>query len=310
MSDDSYAGRAKAPWFLRLVTPVLRPRQGVRLQPGAQTVFVLSTGRTGTVYLADLMAQLDGVVSVHEPKPSRVLNAWTTAFLEGHVADDYMATALYTKRQKAMGRLQAQLYVESNNFIAGFAEALEQVFENPTIIHIVRDPRDFATSLTNRGDNVGIRRFFNEHVPYWAYVPKGLRKRDLTPLTRPLYRWQAINSYLSAYGEGRPNYHYFKFEDIFDKKQPGELRRLLSAMGATKQQIDQLDFAAQPRAHQPRFSLLDRPASSANASKYSDMAPWREWNSSEAKTCQDICGQLMERYGYGDEPAWRRLLKG
>lgn len=304
MRQSSSGGSQTAPLFLRLVTPMLRARSVSALRPAPKTTFVLSTGRTGTVYLADLLNQLDGVVALHEPKPSRVLNAWTTAFLEGRVAARFMTAALFAKRRKTLKNVRAELYVESNNFIAGFADALHDVFETPTVIHLVRDPRDFATSLTNRGDDIGLRGFFNRYIPCWAYVPDGLKKRQLTQLTRPAYRWVAINEYLSAYGKGRQNYHFFKFEEVFDKNDQTELKRLLRAIGLNAKQIAELDFEAKARSDQPKFSLLDRPSTSANASKYQAMPKWRDWSAEQKRTFDKICGPLMREYGYGDEPEW------
>lgn len=298
-----------APLFLRLVTPQLFAGKPSRLSPAKKSVFILSTGRTGTVYLADILNQLDGVLAAHEPKPSRVLNAWTTAYLEGKVADRFMAAALAGKRQN-LANLDLEFYVESNNFIAGFASSLDQVFKNASVIHIVRDPRDFVTSLTNRGDASGIRGLFNKYVPYWAYRPKGVRKSKLTAYTRPAYRWMAINQFLSDWGKNHPsNYHFFKFEEVFDKKNPVKLKPLLRAIGLTDKQISRLDFAAKPRPAKASFSLLDKPASSQNQSKIQIMAKWRNWSQADKQAVADICEPLMRRYGYGGEPDWQNGLK-
>lgn len=294
-----------APLFLRLVTPRLTANRPTKLKPAKKNVFILSTGRTGTVYLADILNQMDRVLAVHEPKPSRALNAWTTAYLEGKVADKFMAATLAAKRRKNVAGLSLDLYVESNNFIAGFASVLDQVFENAEVVHIVRDPRDFVTSLTNRGDSTGLRGLFNKYVPYWAYVPKGVKKRQLTPYTRPAYRWVAINRYLSDWGKKHPgSYHFFKFEEVFDKKEPAKLKPLLKAIGLSDRQISQLDFAARAREQKQGFSLLDKPASSQNQSKVQTMAKWPDWSATNKQAVSQICAPLMTQYGYGGEPNW------
>jgi hypothetical protein len=300
--------RRPTPLFLRIVTPLFWGAKAERLHPAPKTTFILSTGRTGTVYLADLLNQTEGVLSVHEPKPSRVLNAWTTAFLEGLIPVSDMAAALAGKRRKSLGDTRVKLYIESNNFISGFADALDQVFDNPTVIHIIRDPRDFVTSLINRGDASGIRGLFNKYVPFWAYVPTGLKKRDLSDYTRPAYRWAAMNNYLEEYGKTHQNYHRFKFEDIFNKKDNSALLDLLSAAGLSQAQIKKLDFTARQRAGQPKFSLLDRPSDSSNQSTRQHMKPWREWAEADARQVQEICGNLMKRYGYGGEREWQNKI--
>ena len=297
-----------APLFLKLVTPVLTTAYN-RLSPAKKSVFILSTGRTGTVYLADILNQVAGVHAVHEPKPSRVLNAWTTAFLEGHVSTSFMAAALYRKRRKTLGQVHAARYVESNNFIAGFADALPLLFEHPTVIHLVRDPRDFVTSLTNRGDDVGIRKFFNKYVPYWAYVPKGTKKRELTALTRAAHRWVAINQYLDTFGSAYDDYHFFTFEEAFDRKNPQAITPLLQAIGLSKKEINGIDFSAKPRQDTARLRLLDKPIDSTNRSKHEHMQPWQKWSKDECQQLHAICGDLMQKYGYGSEPEWLDKLK-
>ncbi|MCA9325296.1 sulfotransferase domain-containing protein [Candidatus Saccharibacteria bacterium] len=309
MSSDAKPRRA--PLFLRLVPSQLSAGGVKRLHPAPRTTFVLSTGRTGSVYLADLMNQLDDVVSLHEPKPSRILIAWTSAFLEGHVSRDYMSAVLANKRRKLLADVETGLYVESNNFISGFADSLEDVFDNPTVIHVVRDPRDFVTSQTNRGDSSGLRGFLNKYVPYLAYTPEGKKQRQLDALERGAYRWEAINKYLSDYGNRNPNrYHYFKFEEVFDKKNKSEMKRLLKACGLSTKQISELDFEDRSTQHaQSGFSILDKPQDSSNSSRVERMKKWREWSDEDAKRLQVVCGPLMKQYGYGNEPEWRKTIR-
>lgn len=303
--------RSTAPLFLRVVTPVLKPRKPLKISPAPRNVFILSTGRTGTVYLANLLNQVPDTVSVHEPKPSRVLIAWSAAFFEGRISLDFMSTALASKRKKLLSEIAgSQMYVESNNFIAGFADVLDELFEDAKVIHIVRDPREFTTSLTNRGDDSGLRRFLNRYVPYLAYAPPGVKRRKLTAVTRAAYRWNATNEYLDDFGRRNPNQYYrCKFEDVFDKSNPQPLHELLEQVGLSQEQIDQLDFAAKPHAEQPKFALLDRPDDSANKSKHQIMAKWPAWSQADCKQLDAICGELMKSYGYGNEPEWKNLLR-
>lgn len=294
-----------APFFLKLVTPQLRAHTiSEKLRPGKSNVFVLSTGRTGTVFVANLLEQVEGIDARHEPKPSRVLNAWTTAYLEGKVSDKFMAAALASKRRK-LADVNKDIYVEMNNFVAGFAGAANDVFENAHIIHIVRDPREFITSLTNRGDDDGIRRLFNKYVPYWAYLPKGVKKHDLTALNRAAYRWVAINQYLSDWGKTHPKqYHFFKFEDLFSRSDAHKIDPLLKAIGLTKSRLAGLNYSPQSHYKKPRFSLLDRPIDSTNSSSRQEMAKWPDWSRSDKQKVEQICGPLMKKYGYGGEPNW------
>ncbi len=300
--------RLSAPLFLKLVTPQLIAGRPRKLAPAKRSVFVLSTGRTGTVFLAGLLDQVSSVISAHEPKPSRVLNAWTTAYLEDKVSDKFMAAVLANKRRR-LAATNKDIYIEMNNFIAGFAEAASEVFENASVIHIVRDPRDFITSLTNRGDDEGIRKFFNKYVPHWAYVPRGVKKRNLDAFSRAAYRWVAINQCLSDWGKRNPDrYHFFKFEDILDHKDPHKIDPVLEAIGLTKKQIKELNYTPEPHYQKVKFSLIDRPIDASNTSSRQAMAKWRDWRDNDKKRVAEICGPLMKQYGYGGEPEWLAAL--
>ena len=58
------------------------------------TFFILSTGRTGTQFLAKRLNDEPQVYAVHEPKPSRRLRLWTVAFFEGHINNTEMRDVL------------------------------------------------------------------------------------------------------------------------------------------------------------------------------------------------------------------------
>jgi len=268
-----------APFFLRLVTPFFHASDIHKLTPAPRVVFILSTGRTGTKYIGDLLNQLPGVVSVQEPRPSRVLQAWTSAFLESKVSRDVMANVLYNKRVKLLGHPRGNLYVESNHFIDGFIDVLPEVFDNPIVIHIVRDPRTFVPSMINRGNDHGWKLLINKYVPFFAYAPEGVKRSAMTPIERESYHWVGMNRVLADYGAKHPeNYHLFKFEGIFESK---NFRELLSTIGITNEQYSQLKLDTYK-----------------NPSRYNRMPKWEEWSKADQKVLLKICGPLMKKYGY------------
>jgi hypothetical protein len=293
MQQSSLSGNNKAPLFLKLVTPAVRARSITKLKPAKSSVFILSTGRTGTKFLADVTNQLPGIDARHEPKPTLVLQAWTSAFLEGKVSDDYMRSVLYGKRHKLLKDVDVDIYIESNHFIDGFVTHLNDVFENPTIIHIVRDPRDFITSMINRGNDSGLKLLINKYVPYWAYAPAGVKRHKMTALQREAEHWQAMNRVLSEYGKSHDNYHFYKFEDVFSADKPKLLKDLYKKMGLSDKQIAQLD--------------MDR--AEKNKSRIAAMPAWQEWSAADRKQVQAICGDLMATYGYGTEAEWLQSVK-
>lgn len=284
-----------APLFLKLVTPTRQRKKDARLAPAHKSTFILSTGRTGTKFLADLLSQLDDVIALHEPKPSRILQAWSSAYAEGRVSDEYMRRVLVAKRKRLFRDMDASLYVESNHFIDGFVEHINELVQNPMIVHVVRDPRDFITSMINRGNDTGWKLLVNKYVPYWAYTAPGYKRTTMTPIEREACHWLGMNRLLSEYGKLHDNYHLFAFEDLFRSEK--SLQDVFRTIGLDDDQINQLDTS---RAEKNPSRITGKKA----------MPSWHDWSDQECQTVQKICGPLMKEYGYGEEGEWQRRVQG
>ncbi len=244
-------------------------------------VFILSTGRTGTTFLADFLNHYGNITAAHEPKPSRVLRMWSMASLEGRVSKDYLAAAFSKKRHKALKNVHTPVYIESNPFVAGFTDALKELFDDPIIIHVVRDPRTYITSSINHGNTVGLKSFFNKYVPFWVYTPKGYRQSQLEPVLRTAEHWRVINETLQKYGKSSKNYYLFKFEEVFSGKQE-KLGDLLKIIGAPKGALEEFKNSKVPR----------------NKAQHNQIKSWEEWPKSQREQVEKICGKLMQSYGY------------
>lgn len=276
------------PFILRLITPFFF-RQSKRVKSSNKYVFIVSSGRTGTKFIADYFNHFDGVVAVHEPKPSRILRMWTTAKLEGKVNDADLSSVLYKKRERLS---RTNVYIESNPYLSGFINSFDEVFESSTVIHIVRDPRDYVKSAVNHGNYGGIKNFFNRYVPYWyPDVAKivGI-KNKLNPTMRVACYWKVVNEFLSKEGLKSKNYHLLKFEDVFDDSGSG-LRQLEKLIGIE-------DSSS-------RVSL-DR----INKSKHNAIESWQEWSPSECQQMDKIWQPLAKKYGYCQEKAWKDKISG
>ncbi len=281
----------RAPLFLKLITPIFVPKHEKLSHQGTRPVFILSSGRTGTTFLANFFNEFDDVTAVHEPKPSRILRMWSSAYLRGLVSDDYMSAVLYKKRKKSLRDVHTKLYIESNPYIVGFVDVLDEVFDDPLVIHIVRDPREHITSALNHGNTKGFKNILNKFMPFWHYTPPGKQQWQLPNYYRAAGNWKVKNDKLSEYGKTHMNYHLFKFEDLFDDN-GREFKKLLK--------------------------LLDLPASyatkirktkvSKNKSKDRSIQNWQHWPNQTRKDVKDILSDTIETYGYGDEDQWRNSV--
>ncbi|HEX5797939.1 MAG TPA: sulfotransferase, partial [Candidatus Saccharimonadales bacterium] len=248
-----------------------------------------STGRTGTKFLADYFNSHPEITATHEPKPSRILRMWSMAYLEGKVSDSYMLNVLRAKRKNIISQLDTPVYLESNPYLIGFAGLLPKVFKDPVIIHVVRDPRDFARSSINHGNSVGLKWFFNNYVPYWyprVHKILGINKPQRMEHRAAAY-WKIANQHLAEVGQKSSNYHVIRFEDIFDGKRSG-LKKIEKILG---------------------IKMSSNDTSAVNKSKRSIISGWNDWSTEECRTVNELCQPTMQRFGYGAESEWKKRLK-
>jgi len=120
-------------------------------------VFVLSTGRCGTKLLTKLFeATKEGDV-FHEPHPQMVY-ASRYVYEKMQLGIELRKSAFIGARYELLkdAFLKDKRYIETNNQISFFADAIYSIFPNSRFIHLVRHPGDFVRS--------GIRRkYYNGH---------------------------------------------------------------------------------------------------------------------------------------------------
>jgi hypothetical protein len=200
------------------------------------------------------------------------------AYLEGDVDLAMMTRTLRRYRTGFFAELTESVYVESNNFLAGFAESLIEEFDEPTLIHVVRDPRSYVRSAINKGAASGLKGFANRFVPF-AHLDLE-RDSDAPIIQRSARYWTLVNEHLRSVGEGYSSYHLFKYEDLFDGRS-GEFQRLVGVVGAGEGVLD------------PR-----RDVEKVNQSPLDLIPPWDEWSTTQQRVLADECGEVMTRFGY------------
>jgi len=254
-----------------------------------RVVMILSTGRTGTTALAEYLNEgFSGVCAVHEPRPSWRLRIAAHKYMAGKLSREQAVQAYVGAREKLVRQLQQPVYVESNPFLVGFLDILGEVFCQPRIVHVVRDPRTMVRSALNFGVHRGLKRWSAEMVPYWVIRPEQMEREpeqrwnEMTPLEIRAWIWGMKNAYLGQgaelYGE---NYLRVRFEDLFREGGAG-LRELAAWIGLTEKpgMVDK---------------LLEK---KVNASRPTGMPAWEAWNEADRQQLLRYCGKLMGEYGY------------
>lgn len=252
-----------------------------------KTVFILSTGRTGTKFMADYFAALgEDILAYHEPVPSRRFRILSNMYTAGKVNEEILIRIFKFTRHKIIANPSlAKYYIESNNFLYGYCDLLPKVFEDCHIIHIIRDPRDYITSHINHGVFRGAKLLAKNYFPYWFMnVPKRLGKSAMKPWEILAGRWLIVNQFLENRGKNLQNYHFCKFENVFRQ----DLEQICK-------QID-LPYNEQ--------ILENLKKTKVNEGKLAIFPKWTSWTVEQMQEVDAICGPYMRTFGYGKEDNW------
>ncbi|KAB2809777.1 sulfotransferase [Phaeocystidibacter luteus] len=114
-------------------------------------VFVLSTGRAGTMLLTRVFELIDGVEVFHEPYPD-LLYAGKAAY-QNSTNLEFAKGAFMGGRYELIrdSYIRNSRYIETNNRITFFAHAIAELFPNAVFIHLIRKPESFIASGLERG---------------------------------------------------------------------------------------------------------------------------------------------------------------
>jgi hypothetical protein len=259
-----------------------------------RVAWILAAGRSATRFLAHYyQANYEGVVARHEPPTSRLLRVASNAHVAGVLSREALIALLRHKRRRYINPIEAELYIESNPYAWGFAGVFGEVWPEPTILHVVRDPREYVRSSLNHGTSTGLKWLANRFLPFWF---PDVRKRlglSFAPswLGRAAGLWVLVNRTIEERARRCADYHLFRYEDLFDESHSG-LRAMCSVLG--------LEYREEGVAHAPSQRV--------NPGLLSVLPRWPEWSREQCLELERICGALMPKYGYGGEAEWRERV--
>ena len=201
-------------------------------------VFIFSTGRTGTNFLARSFDRIEGVRAVHEPRPD--LFDLGTGALRNEVSFDDVGTGLLLARralwQKAKRR--GEVLIESNPFLSYVLPRLVETLPHARYIFVHRRFETYLRSAFNKApDGSGQFFFYAENDHRSRLTPHCVgdeRFRHLWPSFRRheriAWHWIWVNERaidLLDAPDG-PDVEVVRFEDLFSPETGREtLRRLM-----------------------------------------------------------------------------------
>jgi hypothetical protein len=211
----------------------------------ASMTFILSTGRIGSIFLAQQLKrhpQLRLEMSAHPSfryESFRYLKWRHRAFGNGAYRQ-WLPLGFYYRRRLAASRRRLlrggrEHFVEINNYLFPMLPELKRAFPSAGIIHIIRDPRTFLPSALNRGWGL------NPHDPRMTPLLTGEMTKNewkgLSAVAKMCWYWLRTNAMIQEAGPVAT----ITFERVFGNDHSG-LGDLLEAIGVSRDFQEQVDF--------------------------------------------------------------------
>lgn len=291
------------------------------------TIIVTSLGRTGTKFFAELF---DNIIleatSLHEPDIfnfslkkgkgidylkkqiqesdfknlilKKALGKWSLVQISDKKFCNQISTAqaikkLVEQRKEFIESRPGRYYIESNVGYYGLLDILPHTFVRHKAVYIVRDGRDWVASNMKWGEMYGkgkIRSLVAHNWPEAKDISEDeyYNKWDeLSRFEKLCWAWSRLNKYAIDRINENPNATWSRFEDIFFGEHRYEnLKRLIEFLTDMGHEVSM--------SYLPFDGWLEKKIHS-NTGYYPD---WANWSSFEQQSFEEICGDLMIKFGY------------
>ena len=238
--------------------------------------FIVSTGRAGSAWLATLLDRDPTALIEHEPVPQET-RAHREAIHNPDSAHEYVRS--FRKREiylrAARHHAQLESYGEVNGILRRHIDAICAHIPHATLLHLVRDGRDFVRSIVSR------RTYSGKHFVYGDFSPPVVdeyssRWADLSEFEKACWVWQCENKHMREKVGAT-----VRFEDI-----------LSSYKSFCTFVTEPLGLSVQETLWQ---KSVNRPR---NVTVNHKLGHWSEWTSEQRRQFEAICGDEMREYDY------------
>jgi hypothetical protein len=260
-----------------------------------RSIVIISTGRTGTIFLSRLFGDLyPQVSSYHERGASRPIQILTNLHFAHLFPKSGLKHAWRLLKGREIETCKKPFHMDANCFLYGLVALAPELYPDLKVIHIVRDPRTYLTSHLNFSRQKGTSFIGNYLVPFWQPNPflvgeiPWSRFFRLSRFERYCWIWDFKNRVMASLEDTSTSYLRIRFEDIFGAKNPGGVFAQIT------------NFIGLPSIKE----IDDRFREPVNAATKTVFDDWHAWSPKLCAQLQSVCGERMKRFGYGGEQAW------
>jgi len=252
---------------------------------GQRFTCVLSAGRAGTTSLREhLRARCPAATLRFEPPPSRQLfvlwNVERAGWLPAGTAARLLPLAA---RGPVSG---ARVRVDFHSYLCPLLCASPHLLAAAHLVHVVRDPYDWITSIGNF-KAASWRRHVVGRLPFTSPVHPLARDgwRRLGRIERLAWMWRLVNESILALREAGASYRRVRFEDLVS---PDPTRRA--------EQLGRILHVIDPGLAAPGEGLAA--GARLNSSGAGSVPGPGQWEAQTLHRVTGVCAGLMQRFGY------------
>jgi hypothetical protein len=132
----------------RVLARAHRPGGGDLAVVAERPVFVLGAPRSGTTFVAGAIGRVPGLVDLGELKPWKAAIPRLASLSEDRAAEELRGMLETVRRYGLVRHLRAVEQSPETSFVLG---AVMRAYPQAAIVHMLRDPRDVAASLLQKG---------------------------------------------------------------------------------------------------------------------------------------------------------------
>lgn len=244
--------------------------------------FILSTGRSGTKLLTNILAISPNALPMHEPAPE-LYRPSRRAYEEIGQRPEVFREVFKSAREEYLLKAlqQGRVYIETNNQITFFAPIIRDVFPNAVFIHLIRHPGDFVRS--------GIRRQWysgNHSHDIGRIIPADARIagewNEWPPIKKMGWLWNETNQFIESFlaTQNKADYITITAEALFsDPKVSRDIFNFLQIEGYHESQVNR---------------IISKPV---NAQRKGSFPKFEEWPATEKALLKAVV-PLAAHYGY------------
>ena len=162
--------------------------------PSGRLIFVVGAPRSGTTFLGSSLGAQPGLVDLGEVQP---LKAAIPALVELPAAEAARAIRRILERVRALAGLRRVRGVEQTPETSFLVPVLLDAYPEASVVHIVRDGRDVAASLLERGwlssargGRDDARAAYGPHARFWVEPERAGEFVQASDATRAAWAWR------------------------------------------------------------------------------------------------------------------------